>query len=146
MESINKPETMPVKRQPGRPAGSRNRRTLFVESLFRKDAKELREIVATAIRLAREGNVDFAKLILDRVSPAPKGRFIRMGMPVGLGLVGIAAAYDSILAAIGDGLITISEGTELGKLLEMQAKVLEASEIERRLKALEDAENKRLAA
>jgi hypothetical protein len=39
-----------------------------------------------------------------------------MDMPTGLGIGGIAAAFDAILVAIGEGRITISEGTELGKL------------------------------
>src|SRR5262249_21428943 len=112
-------EIIPAKRG-GRPIGSRNQRTVFVESLFSNDPEKVQAMVNTAVTKAIDGDADFAKIVFDRIAPAPKGRFIRMEWPTGLGLAGIATAYDSILAAIGEGLITISEGQELAKILESQ--------------------------
>jgi hypothetical protein len=123
---------LPATRPPGRPPGSRNQRTIFVESLFSEDAEKVKAIVAKAIEKAIEGDAGFAKLALDRIAPAPKGRLVRFGAPSGLGLKGIAAPFDSILAAIGDGYITI-EGTQLAKILEMQAKILAETDVEARL-------------
>jgi hypothetical protein len=39
--TINNTVSIPATRPPGRPAGSRNQRTLFVESLFSENAARL---------------------------------------------------------------------------------------------------------
>jgi hypothetical protein len=58
-------------------------------------------------------------------------------MPTGLGLAGLAVAYDAVLAAIGAGAITVDEGAGISAIIEKQAKILEVDELHRRISALE---------
>jgi hypothetical protein len=70
----NLPSIKPRGRQGGRPLGSHNKRAVFVDRLFNNNnSKDVREIVATAVKRAKEDGNDMTKLILDRVAPASKG-------------------------------------------------------------------------
>jgi hypothetical protein len=129
----------------GKPRGTKSKSTQLMNALFGKNPQDLRDIVAKTIECAKAGKPWAAELILARLWPVPNGRPVQIDIPTGLGLGGIAAMFDSIFQNVAEGRITISEATELGKLLQMQAQVLEQSEIERRLRALEDAEMKRAA-
>jgi hypothetical protein len=87
--------------------------------------------------LAAEGQEWAAKAIMDRLWPAPKGRVVKLDLPVGLGIDGIAAAFDRIIAAVNVGAITPDEALACAALLEKQAAVLERKDIEARLTELE---------
>ena len=74
------PELISVKRGPGRPKGSKNKKTLLREELFSQCLKEaeliivseLRPIIKALVRKAKEGDVAAAKVLLDRCIPARK--------------------------------------------------------------------------
>jgi hypothetical protein len=71
--AINNPESIPATRPAGRPLGSRNQRTIFVEAPFTDDAEKVKAIVNTAIQRAIEGDADFSQLVLARIAPEPEG-------------------------------------------------------------------------
>jgi hypothetical protein len=137
--TINNPETMPVKRTAGRPAGSRNRRTVFVESLFTKSTKDVKSIVATAIKRAIAGDADFAKLVLERISPVPKGRRVSFAWPVGLDAEGIGTAFDAVLAALGAGQVTVDEALQIANILKLKAEIMDTHEIQTQIAELRAA-------
>jgi hypothetical protein len=137
--AINNAESIPATRPPGRPPGSRNHRTVFVEALFTEDAEKVRAIVETAIRKAIDGDADFAKLVLARIAPEPKGRLVQFDLPPLKNLRDISEAIAAVAQAIADGKLTIEEGEKMASLLNKYAQpVIEEAELERRILALED--------
>jgi hypothetical protein len=142
MESNTLPEP---KKFGGRKVGSRNKKTVFVEQLFRKNAADVKAIVETCIRLSKAGNPDFAKLVLDRIAPVRKGAILNFPLPPIKSLDDVLAAYDGLLQAVSQGLITSGEAVELSTVIDRLRQGLESSLIDERLKKLEDAEGKRVA-
>jgi hypothetical protein len=120
---------------PGKPKGARNKATVMAEKLLSRDIKKIVSVVQAA---AMEGDMVACRLVLERLIPAPKGRRLQFNMPTGLGLSGIAVAFDAIMAAVGQGAITTDEATALAAILEKQAKILEVSDTQRRLDAIEN--------
>ena len=62
----------------GRPPGSRNRGTLFIESLLEAEAETLTRKV---IELAKEGDRTALRLCMERFVPARKDRPIHVSLP-----------------------------------------------------------------
>lgn len=136
--SINNLPSIPEKRAAGRPVGSRNKRSIFVEQLFTKSTRDLRRIVATAIKRAIAGDADFAKLVLQIVCPAPKGRKVSFNWPTGLNTEGIGVAFDAVLVAIGNSELTIDEGLQIANILKLKAEVLETHEVQTQITKLRE--------
>jgi hypothetical protein len=82
-------------RNPGRPKGVRHMSTLLCEKLMRDDAKE---IVQAVIVAAKAGDMVAAKIVLDRISPARKGRPIHFELPE-------ARTADDVAAALKPNLV-----------------------------------------
>lgn len=65
-----------VKAGPGRPKGSKNKTTLFKETMARGFERSLRqnfqEVLGAVIKKAKDGDMKAAKLLLDRVVPVSK--------------------------------------------------------------------------
>ena len=61
---------------PGRPRGSKNRTTAIAQALL---ANEETELVRKGIELAKAGDVQMLKFLLDRL--LPKDRLIKIDMP-----------------------------------------------------------------
>jgi hypothetical protein len=104
----------------GKPRGLRNRATILLEAI--KD-NDLTAIIITVVEKAKAGDLAAAKLILDRLLPAPKNRPV----PIALQTIGqwngseaILAAYRAIVEAVTSGQISPAEGQELVDLIEAQ--------------------------
>jgi hypothetical protein len=119
----------------GRPLGSKNRAKVLSERIFAKDFKKICDKVVKAA--LEDSDMVACRMVLDRLSPIPRGRRLAFNMPTGLGLAGLAVAYDAVLAAIGAGAITVDEGAGISAIIEKQAKILEVDELQRRVAALE---------
>jgi hypothetical protein len=76
---INNAKSIPASatRPPGRPPGSRNQKTLFVESLFTEDAEKMKAIVAKAIEKAIEADLAKIGSGSDCAGPERQARSIR---------------------------------------------------------------------
>ncbi len=124
----------------GRPKGSKEtqgRAARLLDRLANSRGDNLTRIVDGVLKLAEGGEKWAAEAILARTWPAPKGRMVKLDLPVGLGIDGIAAAFDRIIAAVNDGVITAAEALDYAALLEKQAAMLERKDVEKRLEALE---------
>ncbi len=119
----------------GRPAGTRNAALVALDAIGEEAAQALLQSVVSE---ARAGDMAAARIILDRVWPARKGRPVTFTMPPVESAQDIAKATGGILEAVASGLLTIDEGQGLAAILESQRKALELSEIEARLTALEN--------
>ena len=118
----------------GRPPGSRNKATLACQELLDGEAEAL---TRKAVDMALGGDIQALRLCLDRLIPPRKDRTIKLDLPDLEAAEGLEAASSAVLTAVAAGDITPSEGQALTTILEGRRKVLELTEIERRLLALE---------
>jgi hypothetical protein len=121
---------------PGRPPGARGKAALLAEQLIDADCAGIVEQLVTA---AKGGDVAAAKVLLDRLLPAKRDRHIEYQLSPINSAADAAAAINHILAGVGAGELTASEGDALVKMVESAAKVIEISLLEARVAALEGA-------
>lgn len=119
----------------GRPVGAKHKALIALDAIGSDAAQDLLEKV---IKEARNGDMTAARIILDRVWPARKGRQLTFTVPKVESAGDIAKALGGILEAVAGGLLTIEEGQGLAAILESQRKALELTEIEARLTELEN--------
>ena len=120
----------------GRKKGAPDRRTQARE-LF---AKRKDELIEAAIALALKGDTTALRMCLDRVVPALKP----MGAPVALpGLPSdLAGKGERVLAQMAAGRVSPDEVATIMVAIAAQARIVESSELERRIAALEAANEK----
>jgi Family of unknown function (DUF5681) len=118
----------------GKPKGARNKSTLAAEALLEGS---LEEICKKVEEEALNGNMQAAKMILERFLPPRKDRCIEIDLPSIDTFEDIHNAVGFILYAVGKGKITPSEGELLARMIESYSKALEAYEFEARLKSIE---------
>ena len=122
----------------GRPVGSRRKSALLVEEIISEKAEE---ITQKLLKMALEGNIGAMKLVLERISPAPKDLPIKFALPKLENATDALPFMERVIKQVALGKITIEESKGLAHLLETYLKTVEAEEFERRLNALEEAEN-----
>jgi hypothetical protein len=121
---------------PGRPKGTRNKRSVLVEVLMTEDAEAITKSVIAA---AKGGDMAAARLILERIAPTRKGRPVEFQAPTNLDAHGLAEAFGSLLQETASGSITPEEALAVANVLEMRRRALELEATEIRLKSLEAA-------
>jgi hypothetical protein len=122
----------------GRPAGSRNKATLLLERIMSDDAEG---VVRSVITRAMEGDVQAARLILDRLLPPRRGRPVRLELPPVESLNDVVAAHAAIINAMGEGELTPEEAATVAGVLEAKRKAIEITQLEARLARLEEKAN-----
>lgn len=122
----------------GRPRGVKNKATLLAEKLLENEAEE---ICRQAIELAKKGNIQAIKIVLDRILPPKKEIPINIDLPMLKASSDILGALNQITMAICCGKISPSDGETLTRIIEKQGKTIELNEFEQRLKNLEDRKN-----
>ena len=143
--SKNKDKTVPISKNgrfvkgnpggPGRPQGSRNRATILARSLM---AGALPEIIQDVIKQAKEGDFAAQKLLIERLVPVPKDNVIRADFGELNNIDDLPEAAGRIIKAVGDSEITPSEALTMSRLLVNHVKLIELSEMDKRLTALEN--------
>tara|TARA_B110000003_G_scaffold109621_1_gene112219 strand:- start:2726 stop:3148 length:423 start_codon:yes stop_codon:yes gene_type:complete len=118
----------------GRPKGSRNKKTLAVESLLEGQAEALTQ---TAISKALEGDTVALRLCMDRVMPQRKDNYINLDLPKISEPRDLVEAAGCVINSVQTGNLTPSDGSKVMSLLESCQKVLETVELAERLDALE---------
>ena len=125
--------------QSGNPAGkrpgTRNHATILAEQLLDGEAETM---VRTAVEWAKKGNMTALRLCLDRIVPPRRDRPVRFAMPALNSTEDAAKAVGAITVAVARGELTPSEAGELSRVIEAYVRAIETSEIERRLKILEE--------
>lgn len=97
-------------------------------------AKHVDEIVGALLEQALGGDVQAAKILLDRVLPPLKPQSEAMVLPVETSLTSQASA---IMAAVLNGAIPTDAATQLMSVLANQARIIETSELIQRIEQLE---------
>lgn len=112
----------------GRPRGIRDKRTKLRQAL-EADGERL---LAKLVEMAMGGDTESLRFLLSRLLPVAKD------LPVTVSAKGtLAEQGNTVVAAMMAGRITASEGSEMLSALMAQVRIVEGSEIERRLAALE---------
>jgi hypothetical protein len=109
---------------PGRPKGSPNKATAFLAGLTDGDVEA---IVKAIIAKARKGDLAAARLVLDRIAPAPRARAVEIDLPeVGQydGRKAILSGYTAIIEGVSAGRIAPTEALELSELLDKQRQAI----------------------
>jgi hypothetical protein len=120
----------------GRAKGSRNQMTLAMEALLDGESEAL---TRKAIELALGGDITALRLCLDRVLPPRKDRPISFEMPAIATVEDAPAAMAAITSAVANGDITATEAADVSRLVETYVRAVEASDLEKRLRAIEEA-------
>jgi hypothetical protein len=120
----------------GKPKGAKHRASLLAEKLFEND---IEMICNQVISQARDGNLHAAKIILDRLLPPRKDRFINIKLPFINGSSDALEALRLICFAVGNGEITPLEGEALSKIIEIQTKSMELYDFEKRLQSINES-------
>lgn len=124
---------------PGRPAGARNRATRAIEALLSDEAEALsRKVIA----LAMAGDTTALRLCLERIAPPRKDSPVAFELPPVKSVADAAVAAGAVLEAVSVGDLTPSEATACMGLIDSYRRVLETTELELRLSALEAANGK----
>jgi Family of unknown function (DUF5681) len=121
----------------GRPAGARNAATVLAEQLLDGEAETL---IRKAIEKAKRGDMVALRLCLDRIVPPRRDRPVHFTIPELNSAADATKAMAAITLAVAHGELTPAEAGELSRLVESYVKTIEAAEIERRLRALEEGQ------
>jgi hypothetical protein len=124
----------------GRPAGSRHRATVLAESLLDGQTTAL---IQKTIDLALEGDSTALRLCIERIIPPRRDRPVNFRLPTLNSAADALGAIEAIADGVATGELTPSEAAELAKLVEAYRSAVETVEIERRLSALEAAQQVR---
>jgi hypothetical protein len=117
-----------------RPDGARDHAIAKAERLLQGG---LEAVVAAIVEAAASGDMAAARLVVERMLPAPGDRRLSFALrPIACADDAIKAWAD-ILAAVAQGQITPAEADRVAKLLHNFAAASELREFERRLEALE---------
>jgi hypothetical protein len=110
----------------GRPPGSRNRTTLFMEALLSAQAEE---VMCAAIAKAREGDAAALRLCFDRLLPRGNDRPVPFALPVVETAADARSAISRIMAATGTGELTPPQALSLMRVVEKGAQIIVATEV-----------------
>ena len=119
----------------GRPKGPRNKATIAIESLLQGQAEALTQ---TAVMKALEGDSVALRLCMERIAPAPKDHPVSFSLPNIKNVLDASEAAGSVPTAVSEGEQTPIEATCVMGLIDSYRRILELTEIELRLKALEE--------
>jgi hypothetical protein len=119
----------------GRPLGARNTATVIAEQLLDGEAEA---ITRKVIELAKQGDLTALRLCLERIVPPRRERPVNFTLPEINSVDHATQAMAAITAAVAKGEFTPTQAAELSRVIESYVKAIEATEIERRVRLLEE--------
>ncbi|GAB6035898.1 hypothetical protein JCM15519_04570 [Fundidesulfovibrio butyratiphilus] len=125
----------------GCPTGSRHKATRAVLALLDGESEAL---TRKAVEMALGGDTTALRLCLERLCPPRKDSpVVLAGLPRIESAADLPKAMRMVLQAVAGGIVTPSEGQALAGLVESQRRAIETSDLERRLCAIEEQQEKR---
>ena len=121
----------------GRPRGSRHKATLAAESLLDGEAEAL---TRTAIELALGGDLAALRICMNFILPPRKSKPVNLPLPKVEEISDLPALTSRLLQAISVGELSPNDALEIGKLADAHRAAVELADVERRLTALEEAQ------
>ncbi len=112
-------------REPGKTASTQLRKAISLEA---------EDIVKVLVKQAKEGDIQAAKILLDRIVPPLKSQALSVNIPIGETL---PETGGNVVNATMNGSIPPDIGAQLIRALSDQSKLVELEEISQRLARLE---------
>jgi len=125
---------------PGRPRGYRSALAKALDEIPKEDIVAVRDQMIAG---AKTGDMQAARLILDRHWPVPKGRSVAFPLGRVKGAKDIPRAIGAILMAVSRGDLSPEEGHAVAGIVEMHRKGIESVDHEERLARLERQKDKK---
>jgi hypothetical protein len=116
--------------------GSRHRVTQLAETLLSKDIKKIIEVVRKA---AIDGDMVAARVVLDKLIPNARQRFVSFPMPAIETAADAEGAIGAVLAAVAAGQLVPDEADKIVSIIKSKAETTHMRLIEERLAVLEAA-------
>jgi Family of unknown function (DUF5681) len=120
----------------GRPRGARIKTTLASEALLDGEAETL---TRKLIDKAKDGDIGALRFCLERICPPRRDRLVTVEMPEIASAQEASKAAAAVLAACAAGEISTGEAADLMGLVTSYVRLLEAGELESRLRVVEAA-------
>jgi hypothetical protein len=117
----------------GNPTG-RSAANVTAAKLRKSIADDMPDILNKLIELAKGGDIQAIKLVLERVCPALKQQAVPISLPF---IESLAGQGNEIIRATMSGQIPPDIGSQLISALANQAKIIEVDELTKRIEALE---------
>ena len=124
----------------GRPRGSSCRATILLERMLADDGAD---VVKAVIAAAKGGDMQAAKMIIDRLVPTPRGRRVLIDLPVIKTAEDVLEALTATVTAMGDGELAPDEAATVAGVIEVKRRAIETVDLERRITAIEEAKTGR---
>ncbi len=118
----------------GRPKGSRNKSTIWFDTLGERGTEKAIKAVS---QNAGEGDNHAAAILLARTWARRRGRAVEIDLPPVEKPGDLVKAHAALVAAVAGGELTPGEGAEVSKLLENQRRAIETADHEERLQSIE---------
>jgi Family of unknown function (DUF5681) len=118
----------------GRPKGARNAATILAEQLLEGEAEAL---IRKLIAKAKRGDMAALRLCIDRIVPPRRERPLNLNLPQLASVHDVSSAIAAIVSALANGELGATEAADLMKIIEGFVRALEASDLQKRLLALE---------
>lgn len=124
----------------GKPRGSRHATTMLAEKLMSDDVEG---VVKAVVEAAKGGDMTAARIVMDRIAPARKGAPAPIDLPAITTAVDVEAALVAVTNAMAAGDLSPDEAATVAGVIELRRKAIETSEFDRRLRAVEEQQEKR---
>src|SRR5215468_1711594 len=121
----------------GRPPGSRNKRRLQAQQLLEEQSQT---ILHKAVAVALEGDSQLLRALLPYILRRPEEPRLELGGLATGTAEEISKTSDDILRRAASGQLSLREAQGLALLVDNRRRALETMDLERRLRALEQAE------
>lgn len=118
----------------GKPRGTRHRATQLAQTLMEGGIEDAVNVVLQA---AKSGDIQAAKVIIDKLLPAVRERPVTIDLPDVTTATGVSEAQTAVLKALADGEIAPGEATAIAGVIEARRRSIETMELEQRVAALE---------
>ena len=80
-----------------------------------------------------------AKMVIDRLVPAPRGRRVLLDLPVITTAADVLKALTATIEAMGNGELAPDEAATVAGVIEVKRRAFETVDLERRITAIEEA-------
>src|ERR1700691_4825452 len=118
----------------GRPAGSRNKSTMALQSMLDQHGET---IVKQAALMAIQGDPTALRLCLEPLLPPRRNSPVRFQLPPINSAADVARAILKVIQGVANGKLAPAEGEKITALLESVQRIIESVDLEKRVGALE---------
>lgn len=119
----------------GRPRGSRNKKTLYLEAMQQHGEP----LIHQCQMLALKGDPTALRLCIERLVPLCKPSNGHFRLPVTHSVSDLVKALAAVMHAVARGQLSAQEGEAFAKIIESQKRTMETEQFEVRLQVLEQS-------